>query len=241
MTLIKRYSPSTVLMIVFSLSISILFGCGTDAKVDSIKIGEPQKEEAEPIPVPKTKDVILCFGNSLTEGYGLQSEEAYPALLQKKVDSAGLNYTVVNAGLSGETTAGGKGRLDWVLQSQAHKSIKVFILELGPNDGLRGIKLEATKENLQSIIDTVKAKIPGVKIVLAGMQIPPNYGIERGEEFKAMFPALADSNQVSLIPFLLEGVAGDVELNQEDGIHPTAEGTKIVIENVWNVLQPLLK
>ena len=241
MTRNKTYSPSTVFMMVFFLSIGILFGCGEEVKIESIKIGESKKEETLPIPEPKSKDIILCFGNSLTEGYGLKSEEAYPALLQGKVDSAALSYTVVNAGLSGETTSGGKGRLNWVLQSQAQNDIKIFILELGPNDGLRGIKLDATKKNLQSIIDTVKVKIPEAKIVLAGMKIPPNMGPEYTAEFQTIFPALADSNNIALIPFLLEGVAGDPELNQEDGIHPTPEGTKIVIENVWKVVKPLLE
>ena len=226
-------------MIVFSLSIGILFGCGEEVKVELIEIGERKNEEVKQVEAKEETNTILCFGNSLTEGYGLKNEEAYPALLQQKVDSAGLKYKVVNAGLSGETTSGGKGRLNWVLQSQ--KNIKVFILELGPNDGLRGIKLAATKKNLQSIIDTVRGKIPEAEIVLAGMKIPPNMGPEYTAEFQTIFPALADSNRIHLIPFLLEGVAGDIELNQEDGIHPTAEGTKIVIENVWKVVQPLLK
>lgn len=236
MTLNKRYSPLTVLIIVFSLSISILFGCSEAPKKSEMSTVLKVEEKLEDLKLDKK--VILCFGNSLTEGYGLKSEEAYPALLQQKVDSAGLDYNVVNAGLSGETTAGGKGRLNWVLESQ--QNVKMFILELGPNDGLRGILLSETKKNLQSIIDTVKTKIPEAEIVLVGMKIPPNMGQDYTAEFQTIFPILADSNKINLIPFLLEGVAGDPTLNQEDGIHPTAAGTRIVIENVWTVVQPLL-
>mgnify|MGYP001390286953 CR=1 FL=1 len=180
--------------------------------------------------------VILCFGNSLTEGYGLKPEESYPSLLQNRIDSLGLNYRVVNAGISGETTAGGRGRLGWILKNK----VDIFILELGANDGLRGIPIEETKRNLQSIIDTIQLKIPDAKIILAGMQIPPNLGENYTREFKAIFPALAEVNSVHLIPFLLQGVAGETELNQEDGIHPTSEGTKLVLDNLWIVLRSLL-
>ena len=235
-------------MIVLSLSILVLFGCSEPVK-QPVKIGDvvAKIETAAKAPVGTSrpealksdKKVILCFGNSLTEGYGLKNDEAYPALLQQKIDSLGFKYRVVNAGLSGETTAGGKGRLNWVLQSQ--KNVKMFILELGPNDGLRGVLLSETKKNLQNIIDTVKLKLPDAQIVLVGMKIPPNIGANYTAEFQKIFPDLADSNKINLIPFLLEGVAGYPKLNQEDGIHPTAEGTKIVIENVWKVVQPLLK
>ena len=235
-------------MIVLSLSILVLFGCSEPVK-QPVKIGDvvAKIETVAKAPVGTStreafksdEKVILCFGNSLTEGYGLKNKEAYPALLQQKIDSLGFKYRVVNAGLSGETTAGGKGRLNWVLQSQ--KNVKMFILELGPNDGLRGVLLSETKKNLQKIIDTVKLKLPDAQIVLVGMKIPPNIGANYTAEFQKIFPDLADSNKINLIPFLLEGVAGYPKLNQEDGIHPTAEGTKIVIENVWKVVQPLLK
>ena len=232
----ETYSPLAVFKLVFSLSILVLFGCGETAKEAKTMEVKPQMETIE-VTESNSEQVILCFGNSLTEGYGVKQKEAWPALLQEKVDSNGYNYQVVNAGISGETTSGGKNRLSWVLK----ENVKVFILELGPNDGLRGIPLTETKANLQEIIDTVKAQIPSAKIVLAGMQIPPNIGIEYTQEFKEIFPALADSNNVNLIPFLLEGVAGDPELNQKDGIHPTPEGYKIVINNVWNVVEPLLE
>lgn len=181
--------------------------------------------------------VILFFGDSLTAGYGLELEEAFPALIQDRLDSLGLNYIVINSGLSGETTSGGRNRLDWVL----NQKVDVFVLELGANDGLRGIPLTETRSNLQAMIDLVKEKNTDTQIVLAGMQIPPNMGPEYTSEFRKIFPELAEENQIALIPFLLEGVAGIPELNLEDGIHPTPKGHQIVRDNVWAVLQPVLQ
>ena len=180
-----------------------------------------------------TNKVILFFGDSLTAGYGIELEEAFPALIQQRLDSLGRAYTVVNSGVSGETTTGGLNRINWVL----NQKVDVFVLELGANDGLRGIPLDQTKRNLQAIIDQVKTKNPGIKIVLVGMQIPPNMGPEYTSEFREIFPALAAANDLPLIPFLLDGVAGDPTLNLEDGIHPTPEGHQIVTENVWKVLK----
>lgn len=179
---------------------------------------------------------ILFFGNSLTAGMGLEVEEAFPALVQQKLDSSNLTYNVINAGLSGETTASGKNRLSWLLKQK----VDVFVLELGANDGLRGIPLEETRKNLQAMINEVKAHNSDVIIVLAGMQIPPNMGVDYVEEFKKIYPDLATENDVELIPFLLQGVAGDQNLNQADGIHPTAEGQIIVANNVWDVLKEIL-
>lgn len=176
---------------------------------------------------------ILFFGNSLTAGYGIDPSEAFPALIQNKIDSLNLNYKVINAGVSGETSAGGKGRIDWILR----QPVDIFILELGGNDGLRGIPLAETKRNLQAIIDKVRAKYPEAKLALAGMQIPPNMGQQYTSAFKKIYPELAAKNNIALIPFLLQGVGGDPKLNQPDGIHPTAEGAKIVAENVWKVLK----
>jgi len=176
--------------------------------------------------------VILFFGNSLTAGMGLDPNEAFPALIQEKVDSLQLSYNVVNAGLSGETTASGKNRLGWVLNGD----IDVFVLELGANDGLRGIPLEETRSNLQEILDLVQQKNPNTTIILAGMQIPPNMGQDYTSEFKNIFPDLAKKNKIRLIPFLLEDVAGNPELNQPDGIHPTAEGQKIIANNIWPII-----
>lgn len=179
---------------------------------------------------------ILFFGTSLTAGLGLDPSEAYPALIQNRIDSLKLPYNVINAGLSGETSAAGKGRIDWLLKQPVH----IFVLELGANDGLRGIQVTETTKNLQFIIDKVKAKYPDVKFVLAGMQVPPNMGNPYASDFKNMFPALAEKNNMVLIPFLLDKVGGVPSLNQPDGIHPTAEGDKILAENVWVKLKGLL-
>lgn len=147
-----------------------------------------------------------------------------------------MPYKVINGGLSGETSAGGKGRIDWLLKQR----VDVFVLELGANDGLRGLPVSQTVKNLQAIIDRVKAKYPDAKMVLAGMQVPPNMGAKYAADFKNMFPDLAKKNQMALIPFLLDKVGGVPELNQADGIHPTAQGDKILAENVWVVLKDLL-
>lgn len=180
--------------------------------------------------------VILFFGDSLTAGYGLSPEEAFPALSGKELTRNGKNVKIVNAGLSGETSAGGLTRIDWVLR----QPIDVFVLELGANDGLRGLPLDQTKKNLQAIIDKVKAKNPTVKIVIAGMMVPPNMGNTYTTEFTAIFPELAKKNKATLMPFLLQGVAGDEKLNQADGIHPNIEGHKIVAVNMTKILTPLL-
>jgi acyl-CoA thioesterase I len=179
---------------------------------------------------------ILFYGDSLTAGYGLSPDEAFPALIGRKLNEKGKSIKVINAGLSGETSAGGLSRIDWVLR----QPVDVFVLELGPNDGLRGLPLEATEKNLQAIIDKVKAKYPKVKIIVAGMMVPPNIGPDYTEKFRKIFPALAKKNNAALIPFLLEDVAGNEKLNLDDGIHPNAEGHKIVAENVLRVLEPLL-
>lgn len=180
--------------------------------------------------------VILFFGDSLTAGLGLAPEEAFPALSGKELTKNGKNVKVVNAGLSGETSAGGLSRIDWVLR----QPIDVLVLELGANDGLRGLPVDQTKKNLQAIIDKVKAKNPNVKIVIAGMTVPPNMGNTYTKDFTAIFPELAKKNKATLMPFLLEGVAGDEKLNQPDGIHPNAEGHKIIGTNITKILTPLL-
>lgn len=180
---------------------------------------------------------ILFFGDSITAGYGIDKDEAFPALIQQKIDSLDWNFKAVNAGLSGETSAGGLRRIDWILR----QPVSVFVLELGGNDGLRGIDLDVTKENLQKIIDKVNDTYPDAEIILAGMQVPPNLGPDYTEEFKEMYPELAEENNVELIPFLLEGVGGDPEFNQSDDIHPNAKGHKIVAETVWDTLKPILK
>ncbi|QEC79166.1 arylesterase [Mucilaginibacter ginsenosidivorax] len=177
---------------------------------------------------------ILFFGDSLTAGYGLDDPaNAFPGVIAKKIDSLKLPYKVINAGVSGETSAGGNGRIDWTLKQK----VDIFILELGANDGLRGISPTETTKNLQSIIDKVKAKYPAAKLVMLGMQVPPNMGADYVNKFKAVFPALATKNKMALVPFLLQGVGGHPDLNQGDGIHPTEKGAKIVAGNVWEVLK----
>jgi acyl-CoA thioesterase-1 len=185
---------------------------------------------------PPTR-TILFLGDSITAGYGLEPTHAYPALIQARIDAKRWKFKVVNAGQSGDTSAGGLNRLNWLLKNR----IDVLVLELGGNDGLRGLPAETTKKNLQAIIDGTKAKYPEARIILAGMKVPPNMGKEYGKQFEAIFPALAKSNKAALIPFVLEGVGGVRELNLPDGIHPTAKGQEIVAANVWKVLEPMLK
>lgn len=180
---------------------------------------------------------IVVLGDSLAAGYGLDPSESFPALLQKKVETAGLRFKVVNAGVSGDTSSGGLRRIDWLLKRQ----VDVLVLELGGNDGLRGIPVGVTKTNLQAIIDRTKQKYPRVQVIVAGMQMPPNMGVEYTASFAKLFPELAKANDAALVPFLLEGVGGKPELNLPDLIHPTAEGQKIVAENVWKVLKPVLE
>jgi acyl-CoA thioesterase-1 len=187
----------------------------------------------QPTKAPKT---ILFFGDSLTAGYGLSPEEAFPALIEKKLEKNGKPCKVVNAGLSGETSAGGLSRIDWVLR----QPVDVLILELGANDGLRGLPLDQTQKNLQAIIDKVKGKYPKTKIVIAGMMVPPNMGPEYTSKFRKIFPELAKKNNATLIPFLLQDVAGNEKLNQADGIHPNVEGHRIVADNVYKILSALL-
>lgn len=217
---------------VFLFTATVLLACSNDAPATT---GGADTTTTNPAATAKNKTIVF-FGNSLSAGYGLTPSEAFPAIVQTKIDSAALPYKVVNAGLSGETTAGGLGRIDWILQ----QPLDVFVLELGANDGLRGIPVAETKRNLQSIIDKVKAKYPAAQIVLAGMQVPPNMGATYSQTFREIYPALAKQNNIALVPFLLEGVGGEAKLNQQDGIHPTAEGARIVAQNVWQVLQPLL-
>ena len=200
---------------------------------ESVTLTPIEKEEAE----TSSKKTILCFGDSLTAGYGLEdSNDAFPSLLQDKLDSLGLEYVVINSGLSGETSAGGKNRIKWVL----NKDIDIFLLELGANDGLRGIPLTETRANLQVIIDEVQDKNPNTTIILAGMELPPNMGKVYTSEFRSVFSDLARENNLKFIPFILENVGGIAELNQRDGIHPTVEGHKIIANTVWEVLENMV-
>ena len=217
-----------------SLSLLLMSCGGNEAKKNETK--QAVKEVEVQQEVKTAKKTILFFGNSLTAGMGLEVEDAFPALIQNRLDSVSDGFSVINAGLSGETTASGKNRLSWVL----NQKVDVFILELGANDGLRGIPLSETRNNLQEMINAVRSHNPDVIILLAGMQIPPNMGQDYTNEFKMIFPELAKENKISLIPFLLKDVAGMPELNQQDGIHPTAEGQKIVANNIWEILETVL-
>ena len=191
---------------------------------------------AETQPTPGKRSLVF-LGDSLTAGLGVQSNEAFPNLVAEKISAAGLPFKVENAGLSGDTTAGGLRRIDWLLQ----RPIDVLVIELGANDGLRGLDLKSMKTNLQTIIDKTKAKNADVKIVLAGMQVPPNLGAEYSAGFPRVYSELAQENKATLIPFLLEGVGGQRELNQADLIHPTPAGHRIIADLVWRTLEPILR
>lgn len=192
---------------------------------------------ADTATVTDTRRVVLFLGTSLTAGYGVGAEHAFPAVVQQLIDSAGYPFRVINAGLSGETSAGGLRRLSWSLQ----QPVDVFILELGANDGLRGLSIDTMKVNLDSILTRVHARFPDAALVVAGMESPPNLGIEYTTSFRTVYAELAKKHDAVLIPFLLQNVAAKAELNQEDGIHPNVAGHKLVAHNVWTRLEPLLK
>ncbi|MEZ4955574.1 MAG: arylesterase [Saprospiraceae bacterium] len=218
------------------LLLLLAFGaCSDEKKSSEVKTGNKAVSE-EPQPEPTKKKNIIFFGNSLTAAYGLDPSDGYVSLIQQRLDSLGLPYKAINAGLSGETTAGGKERVNWVIR----QPVDVFVLELGGNDALRGIPPASSKENLEAIILSVKAKYPAAKIILAGMEAPPNMGENYTKEFREMYPALAEKHGISLIPFFLDNVAGIPELNQGDRVHPNEKGQFILVENVWRVLEGVL-
>jgi acyl-CoA thioesterase I len=190
---------------------------------------------AEPAPAPAKKTIVF-LGDSLSAGSGVKPQQSFPSLVQEKIRERGLPFEVVNAGVGGDTTAGGLRRLDWLLQ----RRIDVLVLELGGNDGLRGLPVSNIKTNLKAMIDKARAKYPDVKIVIAGMQMPPNVGAKYAEEFRQAFYDVAKENNATMIPFLLEGVGGLREFNQPDLIHPNPEGHRIVADVVWKTLEPLL-
>jgi len=219
-----------------AILIVIISACDSNPKQEE----KTTKKEVEEKVTEKKEEQnnIIFFGNSLTAGYGVEAEEAFPGLIQKRLDSLGYDYNVINAGVSGETTASGLSRVEWVVKRQP---VEIFVLELGGNDGLRGIKPEETNKNLRAIIDKVRDIHPEVKILLAGMMVPPNMGQSYASEFQELYPKIAKEKNVNRIPFLLKDVGGEAELNLPDGIHPTPEGHKIVAETVWNHLKELLK
>ncbi len=218
------------------LIMALMAGCGNNEE----KSNDTSTQKREQVPATgqteKAKTIVF-YGNSLTAGYGVDPSESFPSLVQEKIDSLQLPYKVINAGVSGETTAGGKSRIDWILR----QPVNIFVLELGGNDGLRGIPIAETSKNLQAIIDRVHEKYPEARIILAGMQVPPNMGRNYASQFRAVFEQLAAKNNVVLIPFLLENVGGIASLNQGDGIHPNPQGHRIVAENVWKVLRGMLE
>jgi acyl-CoA thioesterase-1 len=179
---------------------------------------------------------VLFLGTSLTAGYGLPLDQAFPALIQERIDAAGLDYRVVNAGVSGDTSAGGRRRIDWLLRLP----VAVLVLELGANDMLRGLDPGHLRENLQAIVDRTRAAHPEARVLVAGMRAAPNLGPRYARAFDAVYPELARANDAALLPFVLDGVAGRPALNQADGIHPTAEGHRRIADGVWRALAPLL-
>lgn len=179
---------------------------------------------------------VLVMGDSIAAGYGLEPSEAFPAQLQRLAEAKGIKVEIVNAGLSGETSAGGVRRINWLLKQK----VDIFILELGGNDALRGLALDETERNLIEIVKRVRDRYPSVKVVLAGMKAPPNLGADFIEHFEGIYPKVAKATAATLIPFVLKGVGGVPEMNQPDGIHPTAEGQRVIAETVWSSLEPLL-
>ena len=215
---------------------ALLWACsGGDTEPTPTKPAtQPEQETTQQEAAPK----LIFLGNSLTAGYGLELEQAFPNLIQQRIDSLGWPYEVVNAGISGETTAGGRDRIGWLLDNTAHPYL--VVVALGGNDGLRAIDPEATYDNLQAILDTIQAHDASIHRVVAGMEAPPNLGETYTTAFREVFPRLAEKNDITLMPFILQDVAGESALNQADGIHPTAEGQQIIAKNLWDYLEPLL-
>lgn len=190
----------------------------------------------QPSPVTTRKPTVLFFGTSLTAGYGLQPDQAYPAVIEEKAEKAGLPITAVNAGLSGETSAGALRRIDWALKNEAD----VIVIETGANDALRGLSVDAARSNVEQIIAKARKAHPGAKILLVEMLAPPNLGRTYTTGFQDIYSGIARSANVTLVPFILDGVAGRPELNQADGVHPNAAGARLVADNVWRVLKPVI-
>src|SRR5690554_4736603 len=219
------YKSRNFIKFCYILVFFVVVSCGNETKSKAVLNNDENGITDTEVAEESSSKTILFFGDSITAGYGLDdTNDAFPGIIQTKIDSLGLGYTVINSGVSGETTAGGRSRIDWIL----NQSIDIFVLELGANDGLRGVPITETKANLQTIIDAVKTKDENIKIILAGMEMPPNMGQDYTTEFRTIFSDLASKNELVFIPFILENVGGVKELNQRDGIHPTAEGHRIV-------------
>lgn len=234
---LRPFANRIHLLGIYLLAICLSLSACKDNKPTPNQSQTKSKEVKIDAPKKKTdKKVILFYGDSLTAGYGLEENESFPSLIEDKIDSLGMNYTVVNAGLSGETTSGGLQRIDWVMKQK----VDIFFLELGANDMLRGLPLVETRKNLSKIIATVKAKNPHVKIALCEMISPPNMGQKYGTEFTSIFKDLTSPPDITFIPFFLDGVAGHPDLLLKDGKHPNAAGQLIVADNIWKSLEKLL-
>ena len=219
----------------------VVAGCGRDRDAQErsrelryASAPPPAARSADSAPVAQGRPRIVFLGDSLSAGYGVTKEQSIPSLVQRHLDAEGYNYEVVNQGVSGDTSAGGVSRLDWSLSGD----VRILVVELGGNDGLRGLPVETTKQNISQIIATAKQR--GVRVLLTGMEAPPSYGPLYTSQFRQLFRDLAREHDVAFMPFFLEGVAGDPALNQSDGIHPNPEGAVIVEQAVWRSLQPLL-
>ena len=230
---LKRHIVLPVLALVLALGAA----CNRDApEPEPRRPAAPPKAGEAPRPAPRSdRPRVVALGDSLTAGLGLAETEAYPALLQKRIDDEGLPFEVVNAGVSGDTSAGGLRRLDWALAGNP----RVLILALGANDGLRGLPVERMRENLASIIGRAQAR--GIRVVLAGMEAPPNFGPEYTAAFRNAYRSLAKEHEVVFVPFLLDRVAGESRYNQGDGIHPNREGAEILADTIWRAVRPVLK
>jgi acyl-CoA thioesterase I len=228
-----RVGSVTALLLVLC---TIACGTRSDSSDDRSSSASPKTHDVgRAVAVSDAHPRVVVLGDSLTAGLGLSLKDAYPTRLQERINDEGLQYTIVNAGVSGDTSAGGLSRLDWALDGD----VRVLIVALGGNDGLRGLPPAELTRNLSTIIERAQGR--GITVVLAGMEAAPNYGFQYVAEFHRVYPALAKKYGVALVPFLLEDVGGVADLNQPDGIHPTAEGAEIVAKNVWNVLKPVLE
>ena len=218
------------------LGAAALLACGRGNGARPAEEAPASRVSPAPALPADERPVLLFVGTSLTAGYGLDPADAFPALIQAKLDGAGLRYRVVNAGVSGETSAGALRRIDWLLK----QPVAVLVVETGANDGLRGQDPDATRANIHALLDRANEQAPPPRLVLLGMEALPNYGEEYRRRFRAIYPELAKENGAVLVPFLLDGVAGVASLNQADGVHPTAEGHRRVAETVWRALRPIL-
>jgi acyl-CoA thioesterase-1 len=234
----SRFRAHLSLVLLFAACL-VAAACGGGCRYASGRPAEDAGETETPAPAedptaPPARPRIVALGDSLTAGYGLLENQSYPALLQEHIDAEGYEFEVVNAGVSGDTSAGGLRRLDWALEG----NVRVLIVALGANDGLRGLSVDEMKENLTAIIR--RARERNVVVVLAGMEAPPNYGPEYATAFRQAYREVAQRERVLFVPFLLDKVAGQSALNQRDGIHPNEQGARMVADTVWTVLRPLL-